>query len=146
MPRLVRLQVPDQVPLGVRLGRDLGQRFLDPVLPDAAQAGIERHAHHVSPEALGDGHDPKAIGGAPGARGWAVSMWPGRRAASRGSGSISARISRLRSSSDASSPLACSAVTWRAGLVFLEPSKPVAITVTFTSSRMRSSMTVPKMM
>ena len=62
------------------------------------------------------------------------SIWSSRAARSSRSRSISARISRLRSSSDVSIPIACSAVTWRAGLVFLVPSKPVAMTVILTSS------------
>src|SRR5437588_7472 len=50
------------------------------------------------------------------ANGEAGSICSSRAARSCRSRSISARISRLRSSSDASSPLACSAVTWRAGV------------------------------
>ena len=66
-PGLVRLQVANQVPFRVRQRPDLGLRFLDAVLAQDAEAGIQRGAGHRRRESLGDRHQPEALGVASGA-------------------------------------------------------------------------------
>ena len=66
LARFVRLQVADQVPPNVHVGRrrDFLQGLLHAVFAEIALAGIERRANSVKGEVLGDG-DEADVGGWP---------------------------------------------------------------------------------